>query len=167
MFERISRGDLYRYEKRYTDPQTKRVSFEAVPCVVISRDERNRAGGTCLVATISTTVAPIVYPNEQFTISAGRLKNHVVSAGCIYTMNCSKLNQYLGDLEEEDLEQLDECLLNALGIDLEAVDDEEETNQRITAEETHFYALDDAQLMMERDFYKSRYEDLLNRLIGK
>jgi len=164
MFERISRGDLYRYEKRYTDPITKKVSYEAVPCVIVSRNERNKKNQSIVIASVSSTVEAVVNEHEQMLISEGPLKNHVINAGVLYTINANKLNQCLGALNEEDLLALDECLLNALGIEVEVLEDE--IDQPV-AKEPNVPGVNDLQLMMERDFYKRQYEDLLNRLINK
>lgn len=167
------RGEIYRYERTYTDKVTGKKEYESIPCIIISPNRRHDTSTSILVATISTTVGALRYPGEQFNITDGPLKNHVVSCGSIFTMDRNRLQIRVGALNDVDMDKLDECLLNSVGIEAVLVDEETEPGEKKVSDvvnsepTTRPSSQEYIELLTKMNFYKEQYEMLLDRLINR
>ena len=163
----ISRGDVFwiesvRNEKGAEIKKTR-------PGVIVSNNITNECSP--LVSVVFMTTAP-----------KGEHPAHVVTEGtdlgkCVgSTILCEQINSvskerihmlegYMGRLPDEEMELIDEGLMEALGIEYgahegEYIEDQEEQTEDCMCKDMEY-------LKMERDLYKAKYDELMERIMAK
>ncbi len=161
MASNVKRGDIY----WIYNPQSASAGEigKTRPAIVISKRENNKMLNTIEVVFLTTNER---YESEYHHIitshTAGESVGSTVLCEQITTVAKERVGNYIGYIEQDEMAEIEELFLNALGVEL-AEDDECEVEEATFKEEKeeHF------DYEFERDFYKERYEELLGIVMDK
>ena len=192
-FERVvKRGQIYYIHKKPPYEGSREINPKnGRPAIIVSRDEDNYMSGTVMVVYL-TSGSNIKFQREtQFKLSAGKAVRSVAKCEQIATIDKQCIGDYICDISEEELSQLNKTLTVALDIDTQQ-DDAKIRSELAKEREQHKI---EVQMLYERNkdleaqnallhkeldkrpcaeaiesearMYKKLYSDLLKTLAGK
>lgn len=144
--QEIYRGDIY-----YIDPFPAAGSEQKAgrPGLIVSNDKNNKYSPNVEIVFLTSQEKkplPTHVPVMCRVPSTALCEN-------ILTVSKDRLSSFIRTCTEEELKSIDAALLSSLGIMVKG-----EVKETAPKENSH--------AEIERDFYKSLYEQLLNKLIG-
>ncbi len=144
--QEIYRGDIY-----YIDPFPAAGSEQKAgrPGLIVSNDKNNKYSPNVEIVFLTSQEKkplPTHVPVMCRVPSTALCEN-------ILTVSKDRLSSFIRTCTEEELKSVDAALLSSLGITVKG-----EAKEIAPKENSH--------AEIERDFYKSLYEQLLNKLIG-
>lgn len=164
----ISRGEVYWIESK--NGEVGGEIKKTRPAVVISNNQTNRFAPIITVAYM-TTAPKVDSPSHVITkgTSYNKCEGSTILCEQICTVSKSRIqvdNGYLGRLPDEEMDAVDEAIAEALSLQLT------ENNDRNDYYEDDEYEDDGnweevERLKMERDFYKNKYDEVLDKLMAK
>lgn len=182
-FERVvKRGQLYYVhnkpafrESRELDPKRGR------PAIVVSRDGDNFMSGTVEVVYLTSEHNIKFLRETQFKLTGSKMTRSVVKCEQIDTLDKQCLGDYIGDLNAEEEELLNEKLCISLGLspthdeDIEAKTKEMQTyidqlraeNAKLIDEQQKSGTGCNLDYKAEAERYKAMYQDLVRTLAGR
>ena len=146
----VKRGEIYWIEPIATfgsEIKKKR------PGVVISED--NCTNGPIAIAYMTTKTREYNDYHRIEKTSTGTCEGSMVLFDQIASVDAGRLVNCSGTVSEKDMEAIDEGLMCRLGLEKYC-----EECEVVAAEDT-------SELQMELDFYKRKYEELLERIMQK
>ena len=192
-FERVvKRGQIYYIHKKPPYEGSREINPKnGRPAIIVSRDEDNYMSGTVMVVYL-TSGSNIKFQREtQFKLSAGKAVRSVAKCEQIATIDKQCIGDYICDISEEELSQLNKTLTVALDIDTQQADAKirselakereqhkmevqmlYERNKDLEAQNALLHKELDKRpcaeaLESEARMYKKLYSDLLKTLAGK
>ena len=192
-FERVvKRGQIYYIHKKPPYEGSREINPKnGRPAIIVSRDEDNYMSGTVMVVYL-TSGSNIRFQREtQFKLSAGKAVRSVAKCEQIATIDKQCIGDYICDISEEELFQLNKTLTVALDIDTQQADAKirselakereqhkmevqmlYERNKDLEAQNALLHKELDKRpcaeaLESEARMYKKLYSDLLKTLAGK
>ena len=123
-FERVvKRGQIYYIHKKPPYEGSREINPKnGRPAIIVSRDEDNYMSGTVMVVYL-TSGSNIRFQREtQFKLSAGKAIRSVAKCEQIATIDKQCIGDYICDISEEELSQLNKTLTVALDIDTQQAD---------------------------------------------
>lgn len=192
-FERVvKRGQIYYIHKKPPYEGSREINPKnGRPAIIVSRDEDNYMSGTVMVVYL-TSGSNIRFQREtQFKLSAGKAIRSVAKCEQIATIDKQCIGDYICDISEEELFQLNKTLTVALDIDTQQADAKirselakereqhkmevqmlYERNKDLEAQNALLHKELDKRpcaeaLESEARMYKKLYSDLLKTLAGK
>lgn len=123
-FERVvKRGQIYYIHKKPPYEGSREINPKnGRPAIIVSRDEDNYMSGTVMVVYL-TSGSNIRFQREtQFKLSAGKAVRSVAKCEQIATIDKQCIGDYICDISEEELFQLNKTLTVALDIDTQQAD---------------------------------------------
>jgi mRNA-degrading endonuclease toxin of MazEF toxin-antitoxin module len=182
-FERVvKRGQMYYVHKkpafresRELDPKRGR------PAIVVSRDGDNFMSGTVEVVYLTSEHNIKFLRETQFKLTGSKMTRSVVKCEQIDTLDKQCLGDYIGDLNAEEEELLNEKLCISLGLspthdeDIEAKTKEMQTyidqlraeNAKLIDEQQKSGTGCNLDYKAEAERYKAMYQDLVRTLAGR
>jgi mRNA interferase MazF len=105
----IKRGNIY---LAALDPTVGREISKTRPVVVVSNDQNNTYAGTVSILPITSKNTEKIYPFETFLEkrTANLPKNSKVKADQIRTIDKSRLVQFVGELHEKEMIQINKAI---------------------------------------------------------
>lgn len=105
----IKRGGIYLTN---LDPTVGSEISKTRPVIVVSNDKNNKYSGTVTILPITSQSLEKIYPFEVFLKKGtGNLpKDSKVKANQIRTLDKSRIVTYIGDLGDEQLEQIGQAI---------------------------------------------------------
>lgn len=88
------------------------------PWVVVSGDEYNCKNTNCTIAPMTTSMRPIINPNEYEVCFKFLGKRSAVMINQIRFVNTVELRDYMACITDEDIERVDQALAGYLGINI-------------------------------------------------
>lgn len=163
-FERVvKRGEVYYIRRKPISSDSREIDPKnGRPAVIISHDNENFMSGTVEVAYLTSKV-PRFPRDTQFEIRSGKLKRSVCKTEQITTVDKRNIGDFVCELTSEEMNKLDACLLNSIGISderisqLTKVSDEQDTKLKRIAGERNSLS---EQLDKAKRELASAYEDL-------
>lgn len=161
----MSRGEVYwlktKYEAEGAEMQKTR------PCVVVSNNKGNVNSGIVTVA-LMTSKPKSSLPTHAVIgkTTKGYCEGSTILCEQLRTISQTRIDtdvDYLGRISDEDMDKLDGALAEALAPRHVESDYEEEYG----VESDQCYDDELAKVVMERDFYKDKYESLMERIMDK
>lgn len=192
-FERVvKRGQIYYIHKKPPYEGSREINPKnGRPAIIVSRDEDNYMSGTVMVVYL-TSGSNIRFQREtQFKLSAGKAIRSVAKCEQIATIDKQCIGDYICDISEEELFQLNKTLTVALDIDTQQSDakirselakerEQHKMEVQMLYERSKYLEEQTALLHQELDkrpcaeaiesearMYKKLYSDLLKTLAGK
>ena len=192
-FERVvKRGQIYYIHKKPPYEGSREINPKnGRPAIIVSRDEDNYMSGTVMVVYL-TSGSNIRFQREtQFKLSAGKAIRSVAKCEQIATIDKQCIGDYICDISEEELFQLNKTLTVALDIDTQQADakirselakerEQHKVEVQMLYERNKDLEAQNALLNRELDkrscveavesearMYKKLYSDLLKTLAGK
>ena len=192
-FERVvKRGQIYYIHKKPPYEGSREINPKnGRPAIIVSRDEDNYMSGTVMVVYL-TSGSNIRFQREtQFKLSAGKAIRSVAKCEQIATIDKQCIGDYICDISEEELSQLNNTLTVALDIDTQQADakihselakerEQHKIEVQMLYERNKDLEAQNALLHKELDkrpcaeaiesearMYKKLYSDLLKTLAGK
>lgn len=192
-FERVvKRGQIYYIHKKPPYEGSREINPKnGRPAIIVSRDEDNYMSGTVMVVYL-TSGSNIRFQREtQFKLSAGKAIRSVAKCEQIATIDKQCIGDYICDISEEELSQLNKTLTVALDIDTQQADakirselakerEQHKMEVQMLYERNKDLEAQNALLHQELDkrpcadaiesearMYKKLYSDLLKTLAGK
>lgn len=192
-FERVvKRGQIYYIHKKPPYEGSREINPKnGRPAIIVSRDEDNYMSGTVMVVYL-TSGSNIRFQREtQFKLSAGKAIRSVAKCEQIATIDKQCIGDYICDISEEELFQLNKTLTVALDIDTQQADakirselakerEQHKVEVQMLYERNKDLEAQNALLRQELDkrpcadtvesearMYKKLYSDLLKTLAGK
>lgn len=192
-FERVvKRGQIYYIHKKPPYEGSREINPKnGRPAIIVSRDEDNYMSGTVMVVYL-TSGSNIRFQREtQFKLSAGKAIRSVAKCEQIATIDKQCIGDYICDISEEELFQLNKTLTVALDIDTQQADakirselakerEQHKMEVQMLYERNKDLEAQNALLHQELDkrpcaeavesearMYKKLYSDLLKTLAGK
>lgn len=192
-FERVvKRGQIYYIHKKPPYEGSREINPKnGRPAIIVSRDEDNYMSGTVMVVYL-TSGSNIRFQREtQFKLSAGKAIRSVAKCEQIATIDKQCIGDYICDISEEELFQLNKTLTVALDIDTQQADakirselakerEQHKMEVQMLYERNKDLEAQNALLHKELDkrpcaeaiesearMYKKLYSDLLKTLAGK
>ena len=192
-FERVvKRGQIYYIHKKPPYEGSREINPKnGRPAIIVSRDEDNYMSGTVMVVYL-TSGSNIRFQREtQFKLSAGKAIRSVAKCEQIATIDKQCIGDYICDISEEELSQLNKTLTVALDIDTQQADakihselakerEQHKMEVQMLYERNKDLEAQNALLHRELDkrpcaeaiesearMYKKLYSDLLKTLAGK
>lgn len=192
-FERVvKRGQIYYIHKKPPYKGSREINPKnGRPAIIVSRDEDNYMSGTVMVVYL-TSGSNIRFQREtQFKLSAGKAIRSVAKCEQIATIDKQCIGDYICDISEEELSQLNKTLTVALDIDTQQADakirselakerEQHKMEVQMLYERNKDLEAQNALLRKELDkrpcteaiesearMYKKLYSDLLKTLAGK
>ncbi|MBI1851505.1 MAG: type II toxin-antitoxin system PemK/MazF family toxin [Planctomycetes bacterium] len=109
------RGEVYLVR---LDPTIGAEMKKTRPALVVQNDIGNEHSATTIVAPISSTVGPRIYPTEVLLVApeGGLADNSAVRLDQVRTVDKRRLGQRLGRLRRETMTQVDLALQISLGL---------------------------------------------------
>lgn len=154
MVDKIYKGDVFTVETNAEGEQM---------AVVISTDEVNDTNGS--VVAVYLNEKPNQGREAEVTVSASGLR----TANCtkIYTLNKSRLTEYVKTLTDSELSGMEDALAYTFGLPCAREEKEcaEEPGQ--VPVQAAGDTAERIRLETERDMYKKLYEDMLERAVGR
>lgn len=154
MVDKIYKGDVFTVETNAEGEQM---------AVVISTDEVNDTNGS--VVAVYLNEKPNQGREAEVTVSARGLR----TANCtkIYTLNKSRLTEYVKTLTDSELSGMEDALAYTFGLPCAREEKEcaEEPGQ--VPVQAAGDTAERIRLETERDMYKKLYEDMLERAVGR
>lgn len=192
-FERVvKRGQIYYIHKKPPYEGSREINPKnGRPAIIVSRDEDNYMSGTVMVVYL-TSGSNIRFQREtQFKLSAGKAIRSVAKCEQIATIDKQCIGDYICDISEEELFQLNKTLTVALDIDTQQADakirselakerEQHKMEVKMLYDRNKDLEAQNALLHQELDkrpcaealesearMYKKLYSDLLKTLAGK
>lgn len=192
-FERVvKRGQIYYIHKKPPYEGSREINPKnGRPAIIVSRDEDNYMSGTVMVVYL-TSGSNIRFQREtQFKLSAGKAVRSVAKCEQIATIDKQCIGDYICDISEEELFQLNKTLTVALDIDTQQADakirseltkerEQHKMEVKMLYDRNKDLEAQNALLHQELDkrpcaealesearMYKKLYSDLLKTLAGK
>lgn len=192
-FERVvKRGQIYYIHKKPPYEGSREINPKnGRPAIIVSRDEDNYMSGTVMVVYL-TSGSNIRFQREtQFNLSAGKVIRSVAKCEQIATIDKQCIGDYICDISEEELSQLNNTLTVALDIDTQQADakirselakerEQHKMEVQMLYKRNKDLEAENALLRRELDkrpcaeaieseakMYKKLYSDLLKTLAGK
>lgn len=111
----IKRGGVY---LAALDPTVGREIAKTRPVVVVSNDQNNLYAGTVSIVPLTSKNTEKIYPFEMFLTkgTANLPKNSKVKADQIRTIDKSRLVQFVGELADEEMAQIEKAIRIHLGL---------------------------------------------------
>lgn len=105
----IKRGNIY---LAALDPTVGREISKIRPVVVVSNDQNNTYAGTVSILPITSKNTEKIYPFETYLAkgTANLPKNSKVKADQIRTIDKSRLVQFVGQLQENEMIKVDKAV---------------------------------------------------------
>lgn len=105
----IKRGNIY---LAALDPTVGREIAKTRPVVVVSNDQNNIYAGTVSILPLTSKNTEKIYPFETLLSkgAANLPKNSKVKADQIRTIDKSRLVQFIGELPEKEIAQIDKAV---------------------------------------------------------
>ncbi len=105
----IKRGGVY---LAALDPTVGREIAKTRPVVVVSNDQNNLYAGTISIVPLTSKSTEKIYPFEIFLPrgTANLPKNSKVKADQIRTIDKSRLVQFIGELDDEQMAQIEKAI---------------------------------------------------------
>lgn len=161
----MKRGDIYYIENMNRDGHLQRGNR---PAVIIS-NQKQLDSSDIIQIVYMTTKPKTDLPTHFLTRNA--LVTSTVLCENIYSVQMNKLQEHIGTLSEQEMQQLDICLSISVGLNLETKIDKEEPDEKTL--EAFAKAAETAQKAKEAldkanhqaAVYKDLYEGLLNKML--
>ena len=147
------------------------------PAIVVSSNENNERSE--MIEIVYMTTQPKRDHPTHVTIAStsnGKGEGSVALCECIYSISKRRLQEdsYYGRVSDEDMAEIDRALMASLGLDKYIAEDDdfeedwdEETCEAGTEENDELYDNALRQARVEAEFYKQKYEELLDRIMTK
>ncbi|MBN1663570.1 MAG: type II toxin-antitoxin system PemK/MazF family toxin [Deltaproteobacteria bacterium] len=105
----MKRGNIY---LAVLDPTVGREISKTRPVVVVSNDQNNIYAGTVSILPVTSKNTEKIYPFEMYLPkgTANLPKNSKVKADQIRTIDKSRLVQFVGELDEKEMMQIDKAI---------------------------------------------------------
>ena len=115
MLEKVSRGEMYFAD---LDPVVGSEQGGYRPVLIIQNNIGNQYSPTVIVAAISgkTGVKPNLPTHHRVRAYAGLKEESLVLLEQIRTLDKKRLQEYIGQLERADMDQIDRCLAVSLAL---------------------------------------------------
>lgn len=166
----ISRGEVY-----WIESKTMEVGAEIKktrPAVVISNNNTNRFAPLITVAYM-TTAPKIDSPSHVVTkgTSYGKCEGSTILCEQINTVSKTRIqveNGYLGRISDEEMDAIDKAIADALALEItENADRGNDDYYEDDGYEDDGNWEEMERLRIERDFYKNKYDEVLDKLMAK
>lgn len=170
----IRKGDIFYVMGGKTYAGYNPLSEDGRPAIIVSNDLMNKTSDYVMVVYLTTQ------EKKPLSTHCEIICKQKSTAMCetIYTINKSRLGDYMKTITNEEMSSLNECLLDSIGLsyysdfsedaDYSTLQDELDTlrskNARLTQELAQ--SKDTSSITTERDLYKRLYEQLLDKAVG-
>lgn len=154
---RIERGDIFYINKAgYTYGSEQQPGR---PGIIVSNNQNNQSASTVEVVYCTTKEKPSL--PTHMTVLSTKYESTVLCEQ-ITTVSVDRLGNYIGKCNEEEMKQIDLCLLKSLSLNVGNVMNEKaEPNEPSASLNSEVI-----ELRIERDIYKRMYESVMDRLTG-
>ena len=154
---RIERGDIFYISKAgYTYGSEQQPGR---PGIIVSNNQNNQSAATVEVVYCTTKEKPSL-PTHMTVLSTEY--ESTVLCEQITTVSVDRLGNYIGKCNEEEMKQIDSCLLTSLSLTVgDSCNGQAEPNEPSTIPSSEVM-----ELRIERDIYKRMYESVMDRLAG-
>lgn len=150
-FYDIKRGDIYYIYRSGQEFGSEQSAGR--PAIIISNNQCNKASNVVEVV-YCTTQPKADLPTHAIIHSTP--KESIALCEQISSVDKTRLGDYIGSCNEQELVELDVALVRSIGLRIEKMRDDPD-------EESEDYA----KLRIQRDTYKQMYNDLLKQIIKK
>lgn len=150
----IKRGEIY-YVRQGPNSVYGTETQKSRPAVVISADKIIEHGYNGAIVVLLTT-KPKNYSDAHCTIHSSGCPATVLTEQMKY-VDVSKFGEYVGTVTDEEMEQIEECLLYTLGINVKK---DEELMKKLKEKANNIEA-ENKLLKIQIETYKSMIKDML------
>lgn len=161
----VRRGEIHWIEKAQSTYGSEQQNSR--PALVVSNDIQNSTSDTVQVVYLTTK------PKKELPthVLASRTSNGNAEGSTILCENIFSISKmrfqvdsYYARLSDEDMEKVDKALLISLALTSET---EENVSEEETSPETEADLQELTQVKIEAEFYKAKYNELLERIMRK
>ena len=128
---RFKRGQIWWYKNGGTPDGDTYIQGKTRPVIIISNDLANMHSNCLLAIPVTTQIKKDMPTHTQFRMNGN---NCTALAENLMSVNTSKLVEYIGAVDKELLEKLEENLLVALGLNDDEIIEDTMDNEVITDE---------------------------------
>ena len=155
----FKRGEIY-YISSHTTYGAQLDTKSGRPAIIVSDDKNNARSETVMICYLTGKYRNIANTGYQFELTTPGIVMHSrVKCEQVTTIDKSLVGDYIGFLNDTDLNNFDYCLSNALSLSANSGPVNTTTFVENKSDE------ETTKLQVERDMYKTMYENLLEKVM--